>query len=184
MIPFLVFGEYDQVVSALVFFPVFIVQTFTGDIHFTTDNGLERLFRFCFFELGLQLRQLVLLVGVIVGYGGNFLLDFLYGAFQFTVFLFDVVVKFLHTEHISVVGQGDSRHTIIVRFVYQRLYACLPVENRILRVNMQMYKWLHNDFRDMIYEVKIRKRGIIKPIIPYKNRLSCLLYISIIWFRD
>ena len=171
MIPFLVFGEYDQVVSALVFFPVFIVQTFTGDIHFTTDNGLERLFRFCFFELGLQLR-------------GNFLLDLLYGAFQFTVFLFDVVVKFLHTEHISVVGQGDSRHTVIVRFVYQRLYACLPVENRILRVNMQMYKWLHNDFRDMIYEVKIRKRGIIKPIIPYKNRLSCLLYISIIWFRD
>ena len=64
MIPFLVFGEYDQVVSALVLFPVFIVQTFTGDVHFTTDNGLERLFRFCFFELGLQLRQLVLLVGV------------------------------------------------------------------------------------------------------------------------
>ena len=83
-----------------------------------------------------------------------------------------------------MVGQGNSRHTVIVRFVYQRLYACLPVEYRILGVNVQMYKWLHNDFRDMIHEVKIRKRAIIKPVIVYKNRLPYLLYVSIVWFRD
>ena len=68
--------------------------------------------------------------------------------FDLVVFLavarFDIVVELLYSEHVTVVGEGYAGHAVSHCLVHKPLYTGLPVENRILRVNMQMYEvvWL------------------------------------------
>ena len=59
-----------------------------------------------------------------LGFGGLrlvFSLDFL-----------DVVIKFLDTEHVAVIGQRDARLSVPHGLVHQLLNAGLAVEDRIL----------------------------------------------------
>jgi hypothetical protein len=52
------------------------------------------------------------------------------------VFLVAVVEKLLDAIHRSVIGESDGTHAVVHGLVYQTLDAGLPVEERILGVNV------------------------------------------------
>ena len=54
-----------------------------------------------------------------------------------------------------MIGNGNSTHAIIIRFINQRINRGLSVEQRILGMNMQMYKGFH-----AVICVLIRQRKI------------------------
>ena len=145
MITLQILGQHHQVIPALVRLTFLILQTATGYIHFTTENWFEQLL---FRSLQLFLASCNLRFGVFRLFlttfqSGNFLLQILNLPIRTPVLLVDIVEELLDAEHISVVGHCDSSHAVGHSFVYQPGNRSLSVKNRILRMNVQMNKILH-----------------------------------------
>ena len=145
MIAFQILSQHHQVIPALVRLTFLILQTAAGYIHFTTENWFEQLL---FRSLQLFLASCNLRFGVFRLFltaleGGNFLLQILNFPIRAPVLLVDIVEELLDTEHISMVGHCDSSHAVGHGFVYQPGNRSLSVKNRILRMNVQMNKILH-----------------------------------------
>ena len=145
MISLQVLGEDHQVVTALVGLSLLIKQPAAGHIHLTSDDGLEQflLGRFQLLLAGSQFRFGIFRIRLAAFEGGNLLLQILYFTVYAPVFLVDVIEKFLDTEHIAMVGNGNSLHSIGHRLVDQTRYRSLTVQNGILGMNVQMNKILH-----------------------------------------
>ena len=62
---------------------------------------------------------------------------------ELAVHLVAVVIEFLNAEHVAMVGDGHTPHTIGNGLVNQFRYARLSVENGIISMDMQVYKVLH-----------------------------------------
>ena len=144
MITLQILGQHHQVIPALVRLTFLIFQTAASYIHFTTENRLEQLL---FRSLQLFLASCNLSFGVFRLFlttfeGGNSLLQILNLPIR-TPVLLDIVEELLDTEHISVVGHCDSSHAVGHGLVYQPGNRSLSVKNRILRMNVQMNKILH-----------------------------------------
>ena len=145
MITLQILGQHHQVIPALVRLTFLILQTAAGYIHFTTENRLEQ---FLFRSLQLFLASSNLRFGAFRLFlttfeGGNFLLQILNLPIRTPVLLVDIVEELLDSEHVSVVGHCDSPHTVGHGLVYQPGNGSLSIKNRILRMNVQMNKILH-----------------------------------------
>ena len=62
---------------------------------------------------------------------------------QLAVLFVDGIEKLLDTVHVAVVGDGQAGHAVGYCFVDQGINRGLAVEQRVLRVYVQMYKRLH-----------------------------------------
>ena len=142
VVSLLIFCQYYQVVSALVFFAVFVEQPAACHVHLATDDGLEQFF--------LQLRQpvpavrqfgLCVSVPLFTGLGSTFqggdaFLQVLYLAVCPAVLLVYVVEELLDAEHISMVSDGHSAHSVGHSLVNKALDAGLSVQYRVVRVHV------------------------------------------------
>ena len=125
-------------ITALVLFAFFQIHCAAGNIHFAPNNRFEqfvfRLHYLCFTSCNLRLFIFTL-------YGAGFnshqpffqVLDF---TFRTTILLIDVVRKFLNTEHISMIGHGNTLHSILHCFIDQTSDASLTVQKGILRMDV------------------------------------------------
>ena len=139
MVACLVFSKYYKVASGIFFVYVCMERLF-GDIHLAAEYWLE--------YFGIQLLDFFCACGYglgIVGLGSLF--EGAFGGFDlvvdFAVFLFYVIVIFLYTEHIAMVGNGQPGHSVCDSFVDQRCHGCLSVKYRILGMYVEMYEWCH-----------------------------------------
>ncbi len=138
MIAFFVLSQYNQVITALVWLSFFQIHCAARHIHFTTDDGFEK-FVFRFHYLGFASGNLRFFVLTLYGTGFNSryplfqVLDF---TFRTAILLIDVVRKFLDTEHISMIGHGNTLHSILHRLIDQTSHACLTIQERILGMDM------------------------------------------------
>ena len=134
MIPFEILGQQDQVVTALIGFSLLVLHPPPRHVNLAADDRLERCLAFQVGQfgpaagdlrrIGRRLRAVDERRQTRLGFGCLrlvFSLDFL-----------DVVIKFLDTEHVAVIGQRDARLSVPHGLVYQLLNAGLAVENRIL----------------------------------------------------
>ncbi len=104
MVATLVFCKHYKV-SACVALVGLFMQILVGNIHLTSEYRLQNLS-----------AQAVGFFGVTFGFS---LFDFLFcGA----VYLIDVIEKFLCTEHIPVVSDGQSGHSVGYSLVNQRFH--------------------------------------------------------------
>jgi hypothetical protein len=71
-------------------------------------------------------------------YGLEFLVIFLA-----LVDLAYIIVKLLYAHHVAVVGEGNALHAVGNGLVDEFLDGCLAIENRVLRMNVQVDKILH-----------------------------------------
>ena len=55
-----------------------------------------------------------------------------------------VIDELLDTEHGTMVGDGHAFHAVVDGFVYEIRYLGLPVENRVLGVNVEVNKIFHH----------------------------------------
>ena len=62
---------------------------------------------------------------------------------ELVILLVAVVLELLNAHHIAVISYGNTAHTIGYSLVYQLLYVGLAVKQRVLRMDMKMYKFLH-----------------------------------------
>lgn len=69
-------------------------------------------------------------------YRGYFFLEVLNFALGSAVLFVDIIGKFLDTEHITVVGNGNSLHAVFHGLVYQLTDAGLTIEQRILGMDV------------------------------------------------
>ena len=134
VIPFEILGQQDQVVTALIGFSLLVLHPPPRHVNLAADDRLERCLAFQVGQFGPaagDLRRIDRRLRAVderrqtrLGFGCLrlvFSLDFL-----------DVVIKFLDTEHVAVIGQRDARLSVPHGLVYQLLNAGLAVENRIL----------------------------------------------------
>ena len=130
MITFFILRQYNQVITALVGLTLFLVHRAACHIHLTTDNGLEQfIFGFRYFcSASRYLRFLILTFYLTALYAGNPFFQVFYLPSRTAVLLIDIVGEFLDTEHITMIGNGYTFHTILHRLVYQPAYAGLTVK--------------------------------------------------------
>ena len=138
VISLLIFGQHHQVPSALVRLSLLLVHRTPGHIHLTSHNRLEQ----SAFRLGDSSpasRQFGLLV-----FAGNLtaldashpFLQILHLPFRAAVLLVDVIGEFLNGKHISMVGHSNTLHTVFHGLVDQTGDAGLPIEQRILGMDV------------------------------------------------
>ena len=138
VIAFQVFGQHDEVVAALVGLAIFVEQAAVGHVHLAADDGFEQ-FPFGFGQTGLaggylRLRVVGLFLAAFERRDALFeVFDFI---FDLAVLLVDVVIKFLHAEHVAVVGQGHAPHAVGYGFVDEALDAGLSVEDGVLAMDV------------------------------------------------
>ena len=53
------------------------------------------------------------------------------------------VVKFLNTEHVSMIGNSHALHAIVNGFIHKLFDARLTIQNRVVCMYMQMYEIFH-----------------------------------------
>ena len=113
-----VFREHDEV-TARVLLVDMLMQRLQGHIHFASEYGLE----YFFIQLGDQGLVLchcfVVVFLACFGYG---FFSLLYFVFNFSVFLFYVVEELFYAKHVSVVGDGESFHSVGNGLVDERRY--------------------------------------------------------------
>ena len=79
---------------------------------------------------------------------------------------FGIFEELLHPVHIAVVGDGQAGHTHLLGAVEEMLDGTLPIENRVLRVNVQVY-----ECHSTKIEIIVGKR---KFVITKKRRYFCI----------
>ena len=134
----LVFRQKDQMVQFAPGFQAFVQMGPGSDVHFAADDGFEQ-FPFGFGQTGLaggylRLRVVGLFLAAFERRDALFeVFDFI---FDLAVLLVDVVIKFLHAEHVAVVGQGHAPHAVGYGFVDEALDAGLSVEDGVLAMDV------------------------------------------------
>ena len=138
MITFLILGKYNQVITALVRLPFFQVHRTAGDVHLTTDNRFKELvLRLHDLRLAGSYLRLLILTLHCAGFNPcNPLLQILDFPFRTAILLIDIVRKFLDAEHISMIGHGNTLHSILHCFIDQTSDASLTVQKGILRMDV------------------------------------------------
>ena len=169
MITSFVLRQYNQVVTALVGLTLFLIHCTAGHIHFATDDRLEQfIFGFRYLRFASRyLRFLILTCYFTALYTGNPLFQVFYFPFRTTVLFINIVGEFLDTEHIAMIGNGNTFHTILHRLVYQTAHTGLAVKERILGMYVQMNKILHKSILS-ISEHKGTTYAISNKNIPQK----------------
>ena len=130
-------------ITALIGFALLVLQAAAGDVDLASDDGFE-----C--RLAPQVGQFGLATGDfrrrIFGrlrtvaqrsqtrFGFGRLRDVL------SLDLFDVVIELLDAEHVAVIGYGYARLSVPHGLVHQFLNTGLTVENRVLRMHVQMHE--------------------------------------------
>ena len=79
---------------------------------------------------------------------------------------FGIFEELLHPVHIAVVGDGQAGHAHLLGAVEEMLDGTLPIENRVLRVDVQVY-----ESHSTKIEIIVGKR---KFVIPKKRRYFCI----------
>ena len=121
MVTFFILCQYNEVITALVLFTIFVLQTPTGHIHLTTDNRFKK-FLFRLFQLRFTSRKFGILIFTFhlsLLYRSNLLLQGLYLTIRAAVLLIYIIEELLHAEHITVIGYSYPPHPITYRLVYE-----------------------------------------------------------------
>ena len=79
---------------------------------------------------------------------------------QFLIYLVAVVLELLYAHHVAMISHGNAPHTIGYGLVYHLLDVSLAVQQRVLRMDMEMYEFLHFTFnpKKFLKLVPFRKR--------------------------
>jgi len=129
MIALFILCQYYQVITTLIRLSLFFIHRATGHIHLTTNDGLKQSgLSFSYFSFTDRYFGLLVFTFHFTGFNsGNTFFLILYFPLRSTIFLIDIISKLLDTEHISMIGYGNSLHPIFHGFIYQSTDAGLTI---------------------------------------------------------
>ena len=85
--------------------------------------------------------------------------------------------KLFYPEHITVVGQCQTFHSVAYSLIDQCRNRSLTVKNRILGVNVQMNKGLHKQIEFSFRGLKLRSYSQRKKDTTIENRRGCIFIL-------
>ena len=172
----------DLVDDGSTYFPrcgILVGKPTTGYVHFTPEYRFEYFgFEFCLFFL--QGGQFFFFVFCLFRTAFDGFDSFLYtfnGIFCRSVFLFYQIEKLFYPEHITVVGQCQTFHSVAYSLIDQCRNRSLTVKNRILGVNVQMNKGLHKQIEFSFRGLKLRSYSQRKKDTTIENRRGCIFIL-------
>ena len=134
-----VLGQHDEVIArGVAGLLELVLLAPAGHIHLAAEDGHEVYHPLLLLHVGGQLGALLL-----VGQALHLLLHVLELAARLALERGDIVGKLLDAHHIAVVGDGHAAHAVGYGLVYDIRYLALPVQERILCVDVQVYEVLH-----------------------------------------
>ena len=137
-----VLGQQNQVATGVMLVGMG-EQRFVGNIHLTPENRFED-FLAKLLHLSAKFGHLPFVAAFLCL--GKCRLGILYGTLGLAVLFVYKIKELLYAEHVSMVGYGDSRHTVGHCLVDKSRNGSLTVKDRILCVDVEMYEWFHRRY--------------------------------------
>ena len=142
-----ILGQQDEVIATLVGFSLLILQSTASHIDLTTDNWLKSRFLLPYSQFLLLCRNLgIQVINLLrtIAQGRQTSLTRLDTILAFTLDLLHIVEELLLAKHVTMIRQGNTGLAIGHSLIYQALNRRLAIENRVLRMDVQVDKLGHS----------------------------------------